>query len=70
VPENNNYGALTLARTHAEHPTAFIENTKLFGDLAQNDQFVAVYLEALESLHAVGAHATVTRYAELEGTPA
>jgi len=59
-----------LARSQAEHPTAFIENTKLFGDLAQNDQFVAAYLEALESLHAVGAHATVTRYAELEGTPA
>ena len=59
-----------LARSQREHPTAFIENTRLFGDLAQNERFVAAYLDALDSLFAEGAHATVTRFSQLEGTPA
>ena len=48
-----------LARTQRAHPTAFIENTKLFGELAQDERFVTAYLEALNSLFEAGAHETV-----------
>ncbi|WP_354569731.1 mannitol dehydrogenase family protein [Glaciihabitans sp. UYNi722] len=54
-----------LARSQRQHPTAFIENTKLFGDLANNERFVTAYLEALNSLFEKGAHATVTHYSEV-----
>lgn len=43
--------------------TAFIENRSLFGDLADNSRFVASYQEALDSLHTVGARATIERLA-------
>ncbi|WP_066899295.1 mannitol dehydrogenase family protein [Mycolicibacterium houstonense] len=48
-----------LARSQHRHPTAFIENTTLFGDLAQQPRFVDDYLWALDSLHNVGARATL-----------
>lgn len=48
-----------LARSQLEHPTAFIENTAVFGDLAQQRRFVDDYLWALDSLHRVGARATL-----------
>lgn len=48
-----------LARSQRRHPTAFIENTTLFGDLAQQPRFVDDYLWALDSLHNVGARATL-----------
>ncbi|MDH6199314.1 mannitol 2-dehydrogenase [Mycobacterium frederiksbergense] len=48
-----------LARSQHEHPTAFIENTTLFGDLADAPRFVDDYLWALDSLHRVGARATL-----------
>ena len=48
-----------LARSQHEHPTAFIENTDLFGDLATAPRFVENYLWALDSLHRVGARATL-----------
>lgn len=48
-----------LARSQSEHPTAFIENTALFGDLASAPRFVDDYLWALDSLHRVGARATL-----------
>jgi mannitol 2-dehydrogenase len=48
-----------LARSQREHPTAFIENRQLFGDLAKNERFVAAYLEALQSLFERGSLATL-----------
>jgi mannitol 2-dehydrogenase len=48
-----------LAQSQREHPTAFIENTSVFGDLAAQPRFVEAYLWALDSLHRVGARATL-----------
>lgn len=48
-----------LAKKQRENPTAFIENTDLFGDLASDDRFVEAYLWALDSLHRNGARATL-----------
>jgi mannitol 2-dehydrogenase len=48
-----------LARSQHENPTAFIENTAVFGDLANHPRFVEAYLWALESLHSDGARATL-----------
>jgi mannitol 2-dehydrogenase len=48
-----------LARSQREHPTAFIENTAVFGDLATESRFVEAYLWALDSLHEKGATATL-----------
>ncbi|WP_458319430.1 mannitol dehydrogenase family protein [Mycolicibacterium brisbanense] len=48
-----------LARSQRENPTAFIEYTPLFGDLATEPRFVEAYLWALDSLHRVGARATL-----------
>jgi mannitol 2-dehydrogenase len=61
-----------LARSQHENPTAFIENTEIFGDLATQPGFVEAYLWALESLHRDGARATVERlvsFAQKEVTP-
>lgn len=48
-----------IARTQHENPTAFIEITAVFGDLAQQPAFVQAYRWALESLHRKGARATL-----------
>jgi mannitol 2-dehydrogenase len=48
-----------LARSQHDTPTAFIENTAVFGDLATSPRFVEDYLWALDSLHAHGARATL-----------
>jgi mannitol 2-dehydrogenase len=48
-----------IARSQYEHPTAFIESTAVFGDLAQQPRFVQAYRWALESLHRNGARATL-----------
>ena len=48
-----------LAKSQRDNPTAFIEYTPLFGDLAQQKRFVDDYLWALDSLHRVGARATL-----------
>ena len=48
-----------LARSQHENPTAFIENTEVFGDLAAQPRFVEAYLWALDSLHRDGARATL-----------
>ncbi|ORW93105.1 mannitol dehydrogenase [Mycobacterium sp. IEC1808] len=48
-----------VARSQRLHPTAFIENTELFGDLAQEPRFVEAYRWALDSLHLRGARATL-----------
>jgi mannitol 2-dehydrogenase len=48
-----------LAQSQREHPTAFVEYTELFGDLATQPRFVEAYLWALDSLHREGARATL-----------
>jgi mannitol 2-dehydrogenase len=48
-----------LARSQGEHPTAFIDNTAVFGDLGQQARFVDAYLWALDSLHRDGARVTL-----------
>ncbi|MBC7518763.1 MAG: mannitol dehydrogenase family protein [Microbacteriaceae bacterium] len=54
---------MAIAATQRENPLAFLENTQLFGDLAENKRFAAAYLAALNSLIENGAHATVASYA-------
>jgi len=48
-----------LAKTQRENPTAFIENTAVFGDLASHPRFVDAYVWALEALHRDGARSTL-----------
>jgi mannitol 2-dehydrogenase len=48
-----------LAQSQHDNPTAFIENTELFGDLADEPRFVEAYRWALDSLHRVGSRATL-----------
>ena len=48
-----------IAKSQRDNPTAFIENTSVFGDLAQQQRFVDEYLWALDSLHRDGARATL-----------
>ena len=46
------------AQSQLTHPTAFIENTTLFGNLAEQPAFRDPYLAALTHLHEDGARAT------------
>jgi mannitol 2-dehydrogenase len=48
-----------LARRQREEPLAFLSVRELFGDLAEDPRFTRPYLAALESLHRVGARATL-----------
>lgn len=57
-----------LAKSQLDNPTAFIDNTALFGDLGKDQRFVDAYLWALNSLHADGARATLESL--LHGDPA
>ncbi|MGV0716063.1 mannitol dehydrogenase family protein [Mycolicibacterium sp. XJ662] len=55
-----------LAQSQRQHPTAFIENTAVFGDLASEPRFVEAYLWALDSLHRNGARATLEKLMEMD----
>ncbi len=50
---------MAIAKTQGSNPKAFIENKRLFGDLASDERFTKPYLVALDSLHKVGAQATL-----------
>jgi mannitol 2-dehydrogenase len=50
---------IAIAQTQRTNPSAFIENQKLFGDLAKDARFSQPYLATLESLHKVGAQKTL-----------
>ncbi|MFF2086930.1 mannitol dehydrogenase family protein [Nocardia sp. NPDC058176] len=50
---------IPLARTQRTDPTAFIDNTALFGDLGSDPRFTEAYVHALNSLHHHGACATL-----------
>jgi mannitol 2-dehydrogenase len=47
------------ARRQREDPDAFIADRDVFGDLVDDERFVAVYRSALSSLHERGARATL-----------
>jgi mannitol 2-dehydrogenase len=51
-----------LAAAQRVRPTAFLEDRRLFGDLADNDRFRTAFLEAQESLLTVGARATAAQF--------
>jgi mannitol 2-dehydrogenase len=51
------------ARRQHEEPLAFVQDRSLFGDLADQPRFVERYSAALESLHSVGARATLKAWA-------
>jgi mannitol 2-dehydrogenase len=59
VVDNLAGSLVPIARSQRVHPTVFIENTALFGDLAQVPRFVEAYRWALDSLHTHGARATL-----------
>jgi mannitol 2-dehydrogenase len=59
VVDNLADSLVPVARSQRLHPTAFIENAALFGDLAQVPRFVRAYGWALDSLHSHGARATL-----------
>jgi mannitol 2-dehydrogenase len=50
---------MTFARRQTENPLAFIENRAVFGDLVDQPAFRRAYLDALTSLHQVGARKTI-----------
>ncbi len=50
---------ISLARRQREDPDAFIANREVFGDLVDDERFVAAYRSALGSLHERGALATL-----------
>ncbi|OJF13800.1 mannitol dehydrogenase family protein [Couchioplanes caeruleus] len=47
------------ARRQHDEPLAFVENRELFGDLVDDERFVATYRTVLASLHTKGARATL-----------
>ena len=49
------------AQRQADDPLAFLRDRSLFGDLVDEPRFVEPYLWALDSLHRVGARATLER---------
>lgn len=48
-----------LAQKQKDDPTAFIANRAVFGDLIDDERFVAEFTEQLASLHSIGARATL-----------
>lgn len=58
-----------IAKSQLDNPRAFIENTAVFGDLAQQQRFVEAYLWALDSLHRDGARATLEALMHADVTP-
>jgi mannitol 2-dehydrogenase len=52
-----------MALAGADDPLAFIASRDLFGDLAESERFKDAYLDALRSLHELGARATLAAFA-------
>jgi mannitol 2-dehydrogenase len=49
------------AARQKDEPLAFVQDEQLFGDLAANERFAQTYARWLDSLHEVGARATLER---------
>lgn len=54
---------MAAASRNHDNPTAFLEVRDVFGDLADDQRFVATYVDALHSLHESGARGTLERIA-------
>ena len=54
---------MAAAARQRDEPLAFIEDEQLFGDLAKDERFTQAYTRWLDSLHEVGARATLERLA-------
>jgi mannitol 2-dehydrogenase len=54
---------MAAAARQQDEPLAFIRDQQLFGDLATNERFAETYTRWLDSLHQVGARATLERLA-------
>ena len=52
---------MAIAKTQRQNPKAFIENKKLFGDLAKEENFTNPYLQTLDLLHNVGTQETLKK---------
>ena len=52
---------VAIAQTQRINPLAFIQNQKLFGDLATDIRFTQPYLDVLSSLHTIGAQKTLMK---------
>jgi mannitol 2-dehydrogenase len=50
------------ARRQNQEPLAFLQDPDLFGDLQHKEQFAEPYAEALQSLHSIGARATLLHW--------
>jgi mannitol 2-dehydrogenase len=50
---------MEIARRQRDDPNAFVANREVFGDLVDDERFVAAYRTALDSLHERGARATL-----------
>ena len=61
VVDRRGEGLIAAAGQQREHPTAFLENRDIFGDLADDKRFTAVYIEILGHLHREGTRATLER---------
>lgn len=61
VVDNRRELVMANAARQSEEPTAFLAEPSLFGDLIDDEVFVADYLDALTALHTTGARATVAR---------
>lgn len=59
VVDNLKSEVMALAAHNASDPLAFVRNPKLFGNLADYEEFTVPYLRALHSLKTVGASATL-----------
>lgn len=61
VVDQHKDALIRVARAQLQDPTAFIEQRRYFGDLVDNAEFVDKYTNALASLHAIGARATLEK---------
>ncbi|GAB3301780.1 mannitol dehydrogenase family protein [Parasphingorhabdus pacifica] len=53
---------MARAARQQHEPLAFLEDRDLFADLIENESFTSTYLEALESLHTLGARRTLEKW--------
>lgn len=59
VADRRRHTLMANARRQRADPLAFLADRELFGDLVDDERFTAPYLAALDSLHRLGARATV-----------
>ena len=64
VVDRRREALMAAAARQADDPTAFLQDRELFGDLVDDERFVAAYTAALQSLHRDGARAAVAALAQ------